>query len=71
MGAPHSSHSLGVNGLPTVSEAESDNNTRASESQFCTVDTMLTRRFYAEARSRLGEAISRATKNMSSRIKNA
>ena len=32
---------------------------------------MLTRRFYVEARSRLSEAISRATKNMQERIKNA
>ena len=68
---PHSSHLLNVNDLPTVSDAESDNNTRASESQFCTVDTMLTRHFYVEARSLLSEAISNASKNMSSRIKNA
>lgn len=68
---PHSSHSLGVNGLPTVRDAETNNNMRASESQFCTVDTMLTRHFYVEARSRLSEAISNASKNMSSRTKNA
>ena len=68
---PHSSHLLNVNDLPTVSDAESDNNMRASESKLCTVDTMLTMHFYVEARSRLSEAISRATKNMSSRIKNA
>lgn len=68
---PHSSHSLNVNDLPTASDTESDNNMRASESQFCTVDTMLTRHFYVEARSRLSEAISNASKNMSSRIKNA
>lgn len=68
---PYSSHSLNVNDLPTVSAVESDNNMRASESQLCTVDTMLTRHFYVEARSRLSEAISNASKNMSSRIKNA
>ena len=68
---PHSSHSLNVNDLPTVRDAESNNNTRASESQFGTVDTMLTRHFYVEARGRLSEAISNASKNMSSRIKNA
>ena len=68
---PHSSHSLSVNDLPAVRDAESDNDMRASESQFCTVDTMLTRHFYVEARSRLSEAISNASKNMSSRIKNA
>lgn len=69
--APHSSHSLGVNDLPTVRDAETNNNMRASESQFGTVDTMLTRHFYVEARSRLSEAISNASKNMSSRTKNA
>lgn len=68
---PYSSHSLNVNNLPTVSDAESDNNMRASESKFGTVDTMLTRHFYVEARSRLSEAISNATKNMQNRIKNA
>lgn len=68
---PHSSYSLNVNDLPTVRDAESNNDMRASESQFGTVDTMLTRHFYVEARSRLSEAISNATKNMSSRIKNA
>lgn len=68
---PHSSHSLNVNDLPTVRDAESDNDMRASESQFCTVDTMLTRHFYVEARGRLSEAISRATKNMQERIKDA
>lgn len=68
---PYSLHSLNVNSLPTVSDAESDNNMRASESQFCTVDTMLTRHFYVEARSRLSEAISNASKNMQSRLENA
>ena len=68
---PYSLYSLNVNSLPTVSDAESDNNMRASESQFCTVDTMLTRHFYVEARSRLSEAISNASKNMQSRLENA
>lgn len=68
---PYSSHSLNVNDLPTVSDAETNNDMRASESQFCTVDTTLTRHFYVEARSRLSEAISNATKNMQNRIKNA
>lgn len=68
---PYSSHSLNVNSLPTVSDAESNNNMRASESQFCTVDTMLTRHFYVEARSRLSEAISNAAKAMQSRLENA
>ena len=68
---PHSSHLLNVNDLPTVSDAESDNNMRASESKLCTYDTELTTGNYVEARERLSEAISRATKNMSSRIKNA
>ena len=68
---PYSSHSLNVNNLPTVSDAETNNNMRASESKFGTVDTMLTRHFYVEARSRLSEAISNASKNMQNRIKNA
>ena len=42
-----------------------------TESKLCTVDTMLTRHFYVESRERLSEAISNASKNMSSRIKNA
>lgn len=68
---PHSSHSLGMNDLPTVRDAETNNDMRASESKFGTVDTMLTRHFYVEARERLSEAISRASENMSSRIRNA
>ena len=32
---------------------------------------MLTRHFYVEARSRLSEAISNASKNMQSRLENA
>lgn len=57
--------------LPTLHDVELNNNMRASESKFCTVDTMLTRHFYVEARERLSKAISRATKNMQERIKNA
>lgn len=68
---PYSSHSLNVNDLPTVRDAESDNNMRASESQFGTVDTALTKHSYVEARSRLSEAISNATKNMQSHLENA
>lgn len=68
---PYSSHSLNVNDLNTVRDVESDNNMRASESRLCTVDTTLTRHSYMEARSRLSEAISNASKNMRSRIKNA
>jgi hypothetical protein len=56
--------------LPTPHDVELNNNMRASESKFCTVDTMLTRHFYVEARERLSKAISRATKNMQGRIKN-
>jgi hypothetical protein len=56
--------------LHTLHDVELNNNMRASESQFCTVDTMLTRHFYMEARSRLSDSISRATKNMQGRIKN-
>ncbi len=57
--------------LPTLHDVELNNNMRASESKFCTVDTMLTRHFYVEARDRLSKAISRAAKNMQERIKNA
>lgn len=68
---PHSSHSLNVNDLPTVRAAESNNNMRACESKFCTVDTKLTIHSYMEARSRLSEAISNAAKAMQSRLENA
>lgn len=68
---PHSSHSLNVNDLPTVRAAESNNNMRAYESKFCTVDTKLTIHSYMEARSRLSEAISNAAKVMQSRLENA
>ena len=67
----YDNHYFNLRNLPTVRDAESNNDMRASEPQFGTVDTMLTRHFYVEARSRLSEAISNATKNMSSRIKNA
>ena len=66
----YDNHYFNLLNLPTLHDVEL-NNMRASESQFCTVDTMLTRHFYVEARSRLSEAISRATKNMQERIKNA
>ena len=68
---PYSSHSLNVNDLPTVREAETNNDMRASESKLCTYDTELTTGNYVEARERLSEAISNASKNMRSRIKNA
>lgn len=67
----YDNHYFNLLNLPTLHDVELNNNMRASESQFCTVDTMLTRHFYVEARSRLSEAISRATKNMQERIKNA
>lgn len=60
-----------MNDLPTVRAAESDNNMRASESKFCTVDTKLTTHSYMEARSHLSEAISNAAKAMQSRLENA
>ena len=68
---PYSSHSLNVNDLPAVRDAESDNDMRASESRLCAIHTKLTTRGYMEARERLSEAISNASKNMSSHIKNA
>lgn len=67
----YDNHYFNLRNLPTPHDVELNNNMRASESKFCTVDTMLTRHFYVEARERLSKAISRATKNMSSRIKNA
>lgn len=66
----YDNHYFNLRNLPTLHDVELNNNMRASESKFCTVDTMLTRHFYVEARSRLSEAISRATKNMQGRIKN-
>ena len=66
----YDNHYFNLRDLPTLHDVELNNNMRASESQFCTVDTMLTRHFYMEARSRLSDSISRATKNMQGRIKN-
>lgn len=66
----YDNHYFNLRNLPTLHDVELNNNMRASESQFCTVDTMLTRHFYMEARSRLSDSISRATKNMQGRIKN-
>lgn len=54
----------------TTINVELNNNMRASESKFCTVDTKLTKHFYVETRERLSDSISRATKNMQGRIKN-
>lgn len=67
----YDNHYFNLRNLPTLHDVELNNNMRASESKFCTVDTMLTRHFYVEARDRLSKAISRATKNMQERIKNA
>ena len=67
----YNNHYFNLRNLPTLHDVELNNNMRASESKFCTVDTMLTRHFYVEARERLSKAISRATKNMQERIKNA
>lgn len=67
----YDNHYFNLRNLPTLHDVELNNNMRASESKFCTVDTMLTRHFYVEARERLSKAISRATKNMQERIKNA
>lgn len=66
----YDNHYFNLRNLPTPHDVELNNNMRASESKFCTVDTMLTRHFYVEARERLSKAISRATKNMQGRIKN-
>lgn len=66
----YDNHYFNLRNLPTLHDVEVNNNMRASESKFCTVDTMLTRHFYVEARSRLSDSISRATKNMQGRIKN-
>mgnify|MGYP006956718300 CR=1 FL=1 len=59
----YDNHYFNLRNLPTLHDVEVNNNMRASESQFCTVDTMLTRHFYMDS-------ISRATKNMQGRIKN-
>ena len=67
----YDNHYFNLRNLPTPHDVELNNNMRASESKFCTVDTKLTKHFYVEARERLSKAISRATKNMQERIKNA
>ena len=67
----YDNHYFNLRNLPTLHDVELNNNMRASESKFCTVDTKLTKHFYVEARDRLSKAISRATKNMQERIKNA
>lgn len=67
----YDNHYFNLRNLPTLHDVELNNNTRASESKPCTYDTELTTGNYVEARERLSEAISRATKNTSSRIKNA
>jgi hypothetical protein len=67
----YDNHYFNLRNLPTLHDVEVNNNMRASESKLCTYDTELTTGNYVEARERLSEAISRATKNMSSRIKNA
>lgn len=67
----YNNHYFNLHNLPTLHDVELNNNMRASESKLCTYDTELTTGNYVEARERLSEAISRATKNMSSRIKSA
>lgn len=67
----YDNHYFNLRNLPTLHDVEVNNNMRASESKLCTYDTELTTGNYVEARDRLSEAISNATKNMSSRIKNA
>lgn len=67
----YDNHYFNLRNLPTPHDVELNNNMRASESKLCTYDTELTTGNYVEARDRLSEAISNATKNMSSRIKNA
>ena len=67
----YDNHYFNLRNLPTLHDVERNNNMRASESKLCTYDTELTTGNYVEARERLSDSISRATKNMSSRIKNA
>lgn len=66
----YNNYYFNLRNLPTPHDVELNNNMRASESKFCTVDAKLTKHFYVEARDRLSKAISRATKNMQGRIKN-
>ena len=67
----YDNHYFNLRNLPTPHDAERNNNMRASESKLCTYDTELTTGNYVEARERLSDSISRATKNMQNRIKNA
>lgn len=67
----YDNHYFNLRNLPTVHDVERNNNMRASESKLCTYDTELTTGNYVEARERLSDSISRATKNMQERIKNA
>lgn len=66
----YNSHYFNLRNLPTLHDVEVNNNMRASESKLCTYDTELTTGNYVEARERLSDSISRATKNMQGRIKN-
>ena len=67
----YDNHYFNLRNLPTLHDVEVNNNMRAFESKLCTYDTELTTGNYVVARDRLSEAISNASKNMSSRIKNA
>ena len=67
----YDNHYFNLRNLPTLHDVEVNNNMRATESKLCTYDTELTRGNYVEARERLSDSISRATKNMQERIKNA
>lgn len=66
----YDNHYFNLRNLPTLHDVELNNNMRASESKLCTYDTELTTGNYVEARERLSDSISRATKNMQNRIKN-
>ena len=66
----YDNHYFNLRNLPTLHDVERNNNMRASESKLCTYDTELTTGNYVEARERLSDSISRATKNMQERIKN-
>ena len=66
----YDNHYFNLRNLPTVRDVERNDNMRASESKLCTYDIELTTGNYVEARERLSDSISRATKNMQGRIKN-
>lgn len=66
----YDNHYFNLRNLPTLHDVELNNNMRASESKLCTYDTELTTGNYVEARERLSDSISRATKNIQGRIKN-